>query len=70
MLCDDTPDAGRARAQRAAKAASAPPPGGGHDGGQHPLVGDVQRVEPEHLAGRSNIGRNRECALLQHEAHP
>ena len=39
-------------AASAASAASA-----GTNGDQHPLVGHVQRIEPEHLAGRRHVGR-------------
>ena len=41
-----------------------------HHGDQLPLVGDVERVEPQHLAGAADLGPQRDRRLVQYARPP
>ena len=41
---------------------------GGDDGDQLSLVGDVERIEPQHLAGAADLGADRDRRLVELDA--
>ena len=40
------------------------------DRDQFPLIGDVERIEPQHLAGAAHFGPKRNRRLVQLDTHP